>query len=115
MAECLMDHLGAGQGWRPGLWRQLFLAVELVGDDAREAGPYAVLIYQRFIVIAHVYLVRFPDPAKRRQLVTRINRDLESIEYHRNLMDVRAFDVHEMVLLEAAVNEIQKALTLIDR
>jgi hypothetical protein len=115
MAEDLMNFISGSNGWQPGMWKSIIAAVEIVGDDAREASPYAALIYQRYILIAHAYLIKFPNHMQRRGLVARIESDLRSLAHYREQMDVRAFDVHEMLTLEAADKDIKKSLELIDR
>lgn len=111
MADDLMKVVWSdGEGWKPRKWKEIIAAVELAGDDAREANPYAALVYQRFVLIAHSYLVRYPNYLQRRRLVNRVDRDLISLEEHRKLMDVRAFDVHEELILNDFAKGMQQML-----
>jgi hypothetical protein len=116
ITDHLISYIEMGNGdWNPHAWEPLFTAVCVIGDDAREAGPYAVLIYQRYIAVAALFLSKFPNAENRYQLAHRIFEDGQSLVYYFRNMRGRDFTDEEHFLVRDAVMKISRTLEALVR
>ena len=116
IADTLITRISFRNGeWDPVMWGSVFAAVQLVSDDMREAAPYAILLYQRYVRIAALFLSKFPDKGRRQRFVACVRGDMASLAYHRIYMKANAFTEEEHQLVSDAVEDLYNVLEVIDR
>lgn len=77
------------------VWEEIFNAICHEGWYVREVSPAAVVIYQRYLGIAALYLKECPDERKREQLGKRVKEDLAHNLSKYSKMSLQNFSLEE--------------------
>src|SRR4051812_42554156 len=110
-AQVLLNQIAsANWDFDPEGWNVILSAITREGENVRDAGPCALVVYERYVRIALVHLLRFRSLQNARALIHVVMTDLEQMHSTIKKMHRKAFTDNETAAIRKATQQLHISL-----